>query len=85
MDIAQIIKENKMTQEIINLSNQVIADYKQIQMEVHQRNLFFNTVKSCQEICARYILPDSTVTAEDAMTELVEILDNQDLIKEMSK
>jgi len=61
----------------------VRVDKTQLQSEIHKRNTFFRAIKSCQEICARYILPDSQLKAEDAMSELVGILDNKDLVKEM--
>ena len=78
-------KLDSITKKITEMAEQTTADYKQIQGLVHQRNVFYATIKQCQEICARYILPDSKLTAEKAMIELVGILDNRNLIKEMQK
>jgi len=78
-------KLDSITKKVTEMANQTTADYKQIQGLVHQRNVFYATIKQCQEICAGYILPSSKLKAEKAMTELLGILDDKNLIKEMQK
>lgn len=72
------------TDIVAKISEQVNADYKQIQGLVHQRNVFHKTIKSCQEVCARYLLPNSE-PAQKFMSELLGILDDKNLIEEMQK
>ena len=62
-------------------SGYVQVDIKQLQGEIRERNIYFQTIKKCQEICARYSIPDSTLSAEQGMSELIGILDDKKLIE----
>lgn len=64
-------------------SGYVQVDVKQLQGEVRERNEYFRTIKKCQEICTRYVIPDSTLSAEESMNKLIGILDDKKLIKLM--
>lgn len=43
------------------------------------------TVKQCQNILAKWIVPDSGISDKDCLTDLLGILDNQDLVRFMKK
>jgi hypothetical protein len=63
------------------------TDAKQISGLVHQRNVFFKTIKECQAILADYILPDDithpAIAPTVALNRLIGILNDKELIKEM--
>lgn len=41
------------------------------------------TVKKCQDILAKWIVPDSGISDKDCLTELLGVLDDQSLVRFM--
>ena len=39
----------------------------------------------CQKILAEYIVPDSGITDHECINRLLEVLDNQDLVRQLNK
>lgn len=43
------------------------------------------TIIKCQNILAEYIVPDSGITDHECINRLLEVLDNQDLVRQLNK
>jgi len=76
--------ENEKQELTNNDSNSAtVAGYMVKADEITLDLIMHHTVKKCQAILAKWIVPESGITDSDCLTELLGVLDDKSLIKYM--